>query len=155
MSKTNNQLLINEALKKNVFKMLAITFELSECAKNCSEQKNNMMADKKTAELYTNYKAEKEDIKKKLKLGKEYGENKLIYKYNKCLMNHCNKIICDVMKLLRSIISAIPENDPTRKKLDKMIDELEILLKKKELTKKEYKTYIKNMAQLIVLLKPR
>ena len=154
MSKTNNQLLINEALKKNVFKMLAITFELSECAKNCSEQKNNMMADKKTAELYTNYKAEK-DIQKKLNLGKEYGENKLIYKYNKCLMKHCNKIISDVIKLFRSIISAIPENDPTRKKLDKMIDELEILLKKKELTKKEYKTYIKNMAELIVIIKPR
>jgi len=153
MSKTSNALLINEAKKRNVFKILQLAFELSECAKNCSEQKNNIMADKTAAALYTNYRAEK-DIKIKLKLGKQYSENNLIYENNKCLMKHCNKILGNVIKLFKSIISVISENDPTRKKLDKMADELETLLKNQQLTKKEYKTYVKNITELMFVIKP-
>lgn len=45
-------------------------------------------------------------------------------------MKHCNKTLINLMKLYRSIISTIPESNPKRKKLDKIIDELELLVKK-------------------------
>jgi hypothetical protein len=153
MSKTNDALLINEGLKKNIFKMLTIAFEVSECAeKNCSLQKKNIMADKKTAALYTNFKGE-QDIKKKLKLGEQYSENDITYEYNKCLMKHCNKTLINLMKLYRSIISTIPKSNPKRKKLDKIIDELELLVKKSQLNRNEYKIYLKNMAELMFIVK--
>ena len=40
----------------NIFKMVAILSDMVECAKkNCSEQKEKIMADNKTAALYKSY----------------------------------------------------------------------------------------------------
>jgi hypothetical protein len=150
MSKNDDALLINNVIKKNVFKLFAIYFELSECAeKNCSAEKKNIMANKNAADLYTNYKTEK-NIKKKIELGEQYSENDLIYEYNKCLMKHCNKILNNLIILIKSIISTMPKSNSKQKNLDKMISELEILFKKHQLTKKEFKTYVKNMAELML-----
>jgi hypothetical protein len=46
--------------------------------------------------------------------------------------------LINLMKLYRSIISTIPESNPKRKKLDKIIDELELLVKKNQLNRNEY-----------------
>ena len=47
----------------NIFKMVAILSDMVECAKkNCSEQKEKIMADNKTAALYKSYNFEKNMI---------------------------------------------------------------------------------------------
>ena len=154
MSKNTDASLINEVIKKNVMKLFAIYFELKICAeKHCSQQKKNIMNDKKTADLHTNYTNEK-DIKKKLELRKQYSENDLMYEYNKCVVKDCNKILNNTMKLFKSIISTVPESDLKRKELDKMIVELEKLFKKNTLTKKDHKTYIKRITELMFTIKP-
>ena len=143
MSKTN----------ANILKLFRIALEVSECTENhCAQHKKNIMANKTAAALYVNYRGEK-DINKKLKLGEQYSKNDLMYEYNKCIMKHCNKLLNDLMKVNRLVISTIPHSNPKRKILDKLIDELEPLSKKKQLTRKEYKIYLKNIAELMFTIK--
>ena len=53
------------------------------------------------------------------------------------------------MILFRSIIDTLSINDEKRTELNKMIVELETLFKKKELTKEEFKIYLKNITVLM------
>lgn len=133
----------------NIFKMVAILSDMVECAKkNCSEQKEKIMADNKTAALYKSYNFEK-NINNKLILTKKYSENDIIYDYNKCRIKNCTKILNNLMILFRSIIDTLSINDEKRTELNKMIVELETLFKKKELTKEEFKIYLKNITVLM------
>jgi uncharacterized protein YjcR len=143
---------LNKTLNKNlinIFKMVAILSDMVECAKkNCSEQKEKIMANKKANSLFNNYNKET-DIKKKLKLANQYSRNNIIYEYTKCNVKYCKKIFSDLINLIKSFISVLPENDQKRVNLNKMITELETLFKKDELTKKEYNIYIKNITKLM------
>jgi len=53
------------------------------------------------------------------------------------------------MILFRSIIDTLSITDEKRGELNKMIVELEPLFKKKELTKEEFKMYVKNISILM------
>jgi hypothetical protein len=142
-NKTLNQNIIN------ILKMVAILSDMVECAnKNCSKQKEKIMANNNTATLYNNYNFEK-NIDNKLKLAEKYSENDIIYDYNKCRIKSCNKILINLMILFRSIIDTLSITDEKRGELNKMIVELEPLFKKKELTKEEFKMYVKNISILM------
>jgi hypothetical protein len=142
-NKTLNQNIIN------ILKMVAILSDMVECAnKNCSEQKEKIMANNNTAILYNNYNFEK-NIDNKLILAEKYSENDIIYDYNKCRIKSCNKILINLMILFRSIIDTLSITDEKRGELNKMIVELEPLFKKKELTKEEFKMYVKNISILM------
>jgi len=142
-NKTLNQNIIN------ILKMVAILSDMVECAnKNCSEQKEKIMANNNTATLYNNYNFEK-NIDNKLILAEKYSENDIIYDYNKCRIKSCNKILINLMILFRSIIDTLSISDEKRGELNKMIVELEPLFKKKELTKEEFKMYVKNISILM------
>jgi hypothetical protein len=137
----------------NIFKMVAILSDMVECAKkNCSEQKEKIMADNKTATLYNNYNFEKH-INNKLILAEQYSENDIIYDYNKCRIKNCTKILNNLMILFRSIIDTLSITDEKRGELNKMIVELETLFKKKELSKEEFKMYVKNITVLMSNIK--
>ena len=140
---------MNSNFSKKIGELMKISFELLECSKqNCSEQKEKIMANKKANSLFTNYNKET-DIKKKLKLANQYSRNNIIYEYTKCNVKYCKKIFSDLINLIKSFISVLPENDQKRVNLNKMITELETLFKKDELTKKEYNIYIKNITKLM------
>ena len=98
--------------------------------------------------LFNNYNKET-NIKKRLKLANQYSRNNIIYEYTKCNVKYCKKIFSDLINLIKSVISVLPENDQKRVTLDKMIIELETLFKKEELTKEELKIYIKNITKLM------
>lgn len=154
LQKKNKEL--NKGLNKNlinIFKMIAISSDLVECAKkHCLEQKNKIMEDKETAILHKNYKSEK-NIDKKLIFAQQYSENDIIYNYNKCLIKNCTKILNDLMIFLRSIINTLTIKNEERVELNKMIVELETLFKKKELTKEEFKIYNNNITILLNTIK--
>jgi hypothetical protein len=140
---------MNSEFSKKIGELMKISFELMECSKqNCSEQKEKIMANKKANSLFNNYNKET-DIKKKLKLANQYSRNNIIYEYTKCNVKYCKKIFSDLINLIKSFISVLPENDQKRVNLNKMITELETLFKKDELTKKEYNIYIKNITKLM------
>lgn len=140
---------MNSDFSKKIGELMKISFELMECSKqNCSEQKEKIMANKKANSLFNNYNKET-NIKKKLKLANQYSRNNIIYEYTKCNVKYCKKIFSDLINLIKSVISVLPENDQKRVTLDKMIIELETLFKKEELTKEELKIYIKNITKLM------
>ena len=131
---------------------MTLSFEVMQCTKeNCSEQKEKIMANKKANSLFTNYNKET-NIQKKLKLANQYSRNNIIYEYTKCIVKYCNKMLNDVINLLKSIIYILPENNPKRLKLDNMIAELKTLLKTNFLTKKEFKKYIENITELMTTI---
>ena len=149
LEENNNNTLINKNYKKIIVKVMTLSFEVMQCTKeNCSEQKEKIMANKKANSLFTNYNKET-NIQKKLKLANQYSRNNIIYEYTKCNVKYCKKIFSDLINLIKSVVSVIPENNQKRVNLNKMINELETLFKKDELTKKEYSIYIKNITKLI------
>jgi hypothetical protein len=140
---------MNSDFSKKIGELMKISFELMECSKkNCSEQKEKIMANKKANSLFTNYNKET-NINKKLKLANQYSRNNIIFEYTKCNVKYCKKIFSNLINLIKSVVSVIPENNPKRVNLNKMINELETLFKKDELTKKEYSIYIKNITKLM------
>jgi len=140
---------MDKEFAKKIGEMMKILFEISECSKkNCSAEKNKMMANKKTAELYNKFNAETNN-ENKIKLLNQIYKNNLIYKYDKCVVKHCNKIFNNFMKFLRSFISIIPSSNPKRAKLENMITELEKLFINENLSKAQYKIYTKNIAELM------
>jgi hypothetical protein len=149
----DNNTLINKNFKKIIVKVMTLSFEVMQCTKqNCSAQKEKIMANKNANSLFTKFNKET-NIDKKLKLTNKYTKNTIIYEYTKCIIKYCNKMLNDIMNLLKSIISILPENNPKRLKLDNMIAELKILLKTNELTKKEFKKYIENITELMTTIK--
>jgi hypothetical protein len=140
---------MDKEFSKKIGEMMKILFEISECSKkNCSVEKNKMMTNKKTAELYNKYTTETNN-ENKIKLLDEISKNNFIYKYNKCVVKHCKKIFNDYIKFYRSIITIISFSNPVRAKLENIITEIEKLFINDNLLKKDHKIYIKNMNELI------
>lgn len=144
---------MNKDFAKKIGEMMKISYSLIECSiKNCSEEKKKIMANKKTAALYIKYNTE-QNIENKLKLLNKLNKNNIIYNYDKCVIKHCKNIFNDLMKILKSFINIIPETNPKRERLDKMIIELDILFNTSKLTKKQYKIYTKNITELLASIK--
>jgi hypothetical protein len=141
---------MSKNLENKMDKLINIFTIADKCVtKNCSQQKNNIMADKKASNLYHDFTMLK-DIDRKIKLMNEYTDNKIIYEYEKCVFNHCKKIYYDLIKLLKSLLTEIPYSNPKRAELENMIIEIETSLNKNtSFTKKEYKMYIINISKLL------
>lgn len=132
-----------------------ILIELVKCSnKNCLQQKKKINADKKTKDLYDKYNSE-QNFKIKLKLANEISKNNIIYEYDKCVVKHCNNIFNDFIKILKIIaVSKIPpENSEKLKQFNKIVIELETLFNTSDLTEKQYKTYAKNITELMESVK--
>jgi hypothetical protein len=140
---------MDKEFSEKIGEMMKIMFEISECSKkNCSAEKNKMMANKKTAELYNKYNRET-NHENKIKLLNQIYKNNLIYKYNKCVVKHCKKIFNDYINFFRSFISIIPDSNSKRAKLENMITEIEKIFINDNLSKSQYKIYTKNIAELM------
>jgi hypothetical protein len=145
--------MINKKLNKTLVKMMKLSVEVMKCSKeNCSKEKNKIMANKKAVTLFNIYNFE-ENAEKKLKIANHYTKNNIIYEYTKCIIKYSKKMINDILNLIKSIISVIPKNNPKLIYLDNLIIEVKILLKKDELTKKEFKKYIENITELMNTIK--
>ena len=141
---------MSKNLENKIDKFLNIFIKADKCiTKNCSQQKNKLMADKKASNLYHDFTMLK-DIDRKIKLMNEFTDNKIIYEYEKCVFKHCKKIYYDVIKLLKLLLTEIPNSNPKRIELENMIIEIETSLNKNtSFTKKEYKMYFKNIPKLL------
>jgi hypothetical protein len=129
--------------------MMKILFEISECSKkNCSVEKNKMMTNKKTDELYNKFNAETNN-ENKIKLLDEIYKNKIIYKYNKCMIKNCKSIYNDIIKFLRSLNTVNTDNNKLNEDIETMISQIEKLYNKKNLTKKDYNIIGKNIVTLM------
>jgi hypothetical protein len=128
---------------------MKILFEISECSKkNCSVEKNKMMTNKKTDELYNKFNAETNN-ENKIKLLDEIYKNKIIYKYNKCMIKNCKSIYNDIIKFLRSLNTVNTDNNKLNEDIETMISQIEKLYNKKNLTKKDYNIIGKNIVTLM------
>jgi hypothetical protein len=142
-------------MSNKISEILKILFELVKCSNNnCLEQKKKINADKKTKDLYDKYNSE-QNFKIKLKLTNEISKNNIIYEYDKCVIKHCNNIFNDFIKILKIIaVSKIPaENSEKLKQFNKIVIELETLFSTSDLTKKQFKTYAKNITELMESVK--
>ena len=111
----------------DLYKLMRETSKLQTCSsKNCSDLKIKLMNDK--------YKSEKNEKKK----------DKLLYNYNKCILNNCKKI--------KVVFNKLPKSTPDYDKLHKMIGELDNFYKLKDITKEQHEIYVKNIEKLMTTI---
>jgi len=140
---------MNKEFTEKIGQMIKIMFELNECVKkNCSVEKNNIITNKKSAALYLKYTTE-QNRENKIKLLDEIYKNKIIYKYNKCMIKNCKSIYNDIIKFLRSLNTVNTDNNKLNEDIETMISEIEKLYNKKNLTKKDYNIIGKNIVTLM------
>jgi uncharacterized protein YqgQ len=140
---------MSKEFSEKMGEMIKIMFELNECAKkNCSSEKNNIMANKKTAELYIKYTTETNN-ENKIKLLNQIYKNNIIHDYNKCMIKNCKTIYNDIIKFLRSLNIATSQDNKINEDIETMINEIEKLYNKSNLTKKDYNTISKNIVTLM------
>ena len=137
---------MNKEFPKNINEMMNIVFSLMECSKkNCLEKKKKLLADK---ELVIKYKEAEliKDREQKIKVLTELGKNNLLYEYDKCVIKNCKRILIDLINIFKKNMEYIPN---INSKFNKLIKDNELILKKKDLTKKDQIIFYANMAELM------
>lgn len=137
---------MNKEFPKNINEIMNIVFSLMECSrKNCLEKKKKILADK---ELVIKYKQAEliKDREQKIKVLTELGKNNLLYEYDKCVIKNCKRILIDLIGILKKNMKYIPNINSN---FNKLIKDNELILKKKELTKKDQIIFYANMAELM------
>ena len=138
---------------KKIGEMMSILFSLMECSKkNCLKEKQEV---EKNKELYAKYLKLNTitDTNEKLKLMNELSKNNIIFKYDKCVFKFCKEILKKLINMLKTFASNIPKTSPKYNTINKMINELDILFKKTNYTKKEHKIFITNFTQIMKEMK--
>ena len=138
---------------KKIGEMMSILLSLMECSKkNCSKEKQEV---EKNKELYAKYLKLNTitDTNEKLKLMNELSKNNIIFKYDKCVFKFCKEILKNLINMLKTLASTIPKTNPKYNTINKMINELDILFKKTNYTKKEHKIFITNFTQIMKEMK--
>ena len=119
----------------DLYKLMRETSKLQTCSsKNCSDLKIKLMNDK--------YKSEKNEKKK----------DKLLYNYNKCILNNCKKIFKNFLNVIKVVFNKLPKSTPDYDKLHKMIGELDNFYKLKDITKEQHEIYVKNIEKLMTTI---
>lgn len=122
---------------------------LAKCSKtNCLEQKKRLEANKILFEKYKNVKNEP-NKQKRDKIINELHKDNIIYEYDKCIIKHCKKMYLDIIIIIKKYVNALPPNNPARIKLNTIFIELDKLLNKPNLTKKEYVEFFKYSSDLM------
>ena len=130
-------------------KMVLILIPLIKCAsEKCSKEKNNASANKEIIEKYNQYKLE-ENKATKLKILGELNDNKIIYELNICVIKNCKKMVKDIVKMIKNIVDIVPKNTEKSEKLQKLITNIENIIKSPKLTEKQYKIHIKNINDIL------
>ena len=93
------------------------------------------------------------DVNEKAKLINELSKNNTIYKYDKCVFKYCKEILKKIINMFLTIASNIPKTNPKYNTINKMINELDILFKKSNYTKKDHKLFITNFTQIMKEMK--
>ncbi len=134
---------------KKIGEMMSILFSLMECSKkNCIKEKQeieknkDLVAKKARINLTT-------DVNERVKLINELSKNNTIFKYDKCVFKYCKEILKKIINMLKTIASNIPKTNPKYNIIDKMINELDILFKKTNYTKKDNKIFITNFTEIM------
>ena len=137
---------MNKEFPKNINEMMNMLFSLMECSiKNCLEKKKKLLAD---SELVIKYKQAEliKDREQKIKVLTELGKNNLLYEYDKCVIKNCKRILIDLIGILNKNLKNIPNINSN---FNKLIKDNELILKKKDLTKKDQIIFYANMAELM------
>ena len=137
---------MNKEFPKNINEMMNMLFSLMKCSrKNCLEKKKKILADK---ELVIKYKQAEliNDREQKIKVLTELGKNNLLYEYDKCVIKNCKRILIDLIGILNKNLKNIPNINSN---FNKLIKDNELILKKKDLTKKDQIIFYANMAELM------
>jgi len=141
-----------EQFAKKFGEIMKLSLLLMTCASGkCKEQKENAIKNEELVKRYNQYKLE-QDKAKKLKLLGEINDNAIMYELNTCVIKNCNTLVKNLMKTLKSILSIVPKTSPRYEKMHAVINEMEILIKKKKLTETEYKAHINNINKVLATL---
>ena len=141
---------MNKSEVFDIKEMFKIAFKMMECSKkHCSNQKKKIMNNKETADLYMQYSFEK-DPAKKMKLFKELNKKNLLYKYDTCIIKHCKVIMKELIAIIKVIFDKMPKSNPDYDKLHKMIATINAIIDTpRQISKKQYDTYIKDMNEIM------
>lgn len=138
---------------KKIGEMMRILFSLMECSKkNCLKEKQEIEKNKELIEKKARLNLTT-DANEKIKLINELSKNNIIFKYDKCVFKYCKEILKNLINMLKTLASTIPKTNPKYNTINKMIEELDILFKKTNYTKKEHKIFITNFTQIMKEMK--
>lgn len=138
---------------KKIGEMMSILFSLMECSKkNCLKEKQAIEKNKDLNAKNTRLNLTT-DVNEKAKLINELSKNNTIYKYDKCVFKYCKEILKKIINMFLTIASNIPKTNPKYNTINKMINELDILFKKSNYTKKDHKLFITNFTQIMKEMK--
>ena len=138
---------------KKIGEMMSILFSLMECSKkNCLKEKQAIEKNKDLNAKNTRLNLTT-DVNEKAKLINELSKNNTIFKYDKCVFKYCKEILKKLINMFLTIASNIPKTNPKYNAINKMINELDILFKKSNYTKKDHKLFITNFTQIMKEMK--
>ena len=138
---------------KKIGEMMSILFSLMECSKkNCLKEKQAIEKNKDLNAKNTRLNLTTDD-NEKAKLINELSKNNTIFKYDKCVIKYCKEILKKLINMFLTIASNIPKTNPKYNAINKMINELDILFKKSNYTKKDHKLFITNFTQIMKEMK--
>jgi hypothetical protein len=138
---------------KKIGEMMSILFSLMECSKkNCLKEKQAIEKNKDLNAKNTRLNLTTDD-NEKAKLINELSKNNTIFKYDKCVFKYCKEILKKLINMFLTIASNIPKTNPKYNAINKMINELDILFKKSNYTKKDHKLFITNFTQIMKEMK--
>jgi hypothetical protein len=93
------------------------------------------------------------DVNEKTKLINELSKNNTIFKYTFIIFKNCKEILKKLINMLKIIASDIDKTNQKYNTINKMINELDILFKKINYTKKDHKIFITNFTEIMKELK--
>lgn len=140
---------MNKEFPKNINEIMNIVFSLMECSrKNCLEKKKKLLAD---SELVIKYKQAEliKDREQKIKVLTELGKNNLLYEYDKCVIKNCKKILIDIINIFKKNMKYMKYIPNINSNFNNLIKDNELILKKKDLTKKDQIIFYANMTELM------
>jgi hypothetical protein len=140
---------MDKKFAKKFGEIITLSLLLITCAsKNCTTQKNNVIANKDLVQKYNQYKLEQNKTKKVRLLG-EINDTTIMYELNTCLFKNCTTLVKNIMTKLKLILSIVPKTSPKYEKMHLIVNEMNILIETSNLTEKQYKKHIKNINDVL------
>jgi hypothetical protein len=140
---------MDKEFAKKFGEIITLSLLLITCAsKNCTTQKNNVIANKDLVQKYNQYKLEQNKTKKVRLLG-EINDTTIMYELNTCLFKNCKTLVKNIMTKLKLILRIVPKTSPKYEKMHLIVNEMNILIETSNLTEKQYKKHIKNINNVL------
>ena len=143
---------MDKKFAKKFGEIITLSLLLITCAsKNCTTQKNNVIANKDLVQKYNQYKLEQNKTKKVRLLG-EINDTTIMYELNTCVMKNCKKLVKDLVKKLKAFLNIVPKTSPKYDKMNAIINEIEKVVNAQKLTELQYNKHIKNINNILATL---